>query len=411
MPLIVKDYKWRQSNTFVIIQIPLHGVSSSKVDVFTSPNYIKASFERYFFEAVLLHPITVSESKCTKTSTEVIFELAKCEEKEWEELEVNLPKKEKLELKLKLIEEEHLRFQEECQKKFERKAELKRVAVREQIGIDTQHRNKIEKIKNEEKTNALGDFQEWHRKVEPKIIELNSDDENDFLIKENSSVKKSDKNEFAKINKIITPTCSVNRRNKIKSTVPMPLPRKSATIRVEFTARSFPTPSRESQLAEEEEWLRKQAEVRRSIGFMSEDLRPEEKNPQYLNSKGQEFLKAGNYLGAISAFSFGIKLCNEYPDLYIGRSEAHFKKENFYKCAQDCSTALDLLRPAVQSNLHQRVTCISRRGMALQKLGYLRESINELEVAFKLNPSDTEIKNILMEYKDQFEKNEQKEKQ
>ncbi|KAF5288188.1 hypothetical protein FQA39_LY03956 [Lamprigera yunnana] len=404
MPLIVKDYKWRQSNNFVIIQVPLHGVPTTKVDLLTSPNYIKASFEKYFFEVFLLYSVDVRESKCTTTPDEIIFELSKCELLRWDQLEINLSKKEKQELKQKYIEEEQLKFQEECKKKSDKKHELKKVAVREQINIDTKQRNKIDSIKNEEKTKALGDLKEWNSKSTPKIVEIHSDEEDDESKEEIKPIKS------IRIPPPFTPICSVKRQNKLKLSTLIPLPRKCATLHVDFTPRQFPTPSRESQLAEEEEWLRKQAEVRRTVGFVSEDLRPEEKNPQYMNSKGQEFLKSENYLGAISAFSFGIKLCKEYPDLYVGRSEAHYKKENFFKCAQDCSTALDLLRPAVPSNLDQRVTCIRRRGMALRKMGYLRESVNELEMAVKLKTFDEEIKNSLKEAKEEYEKQQEEQK-
>ncbi|KAF2893988.1 hypothetical protein ILUMI_12184 [Ignelater luminosus] len=388
MPLIVKDFKWRQTEALIIIQVPLHGIHQSKVDLFTSPKYIKASFERYFFEAFLLYEVNISNSKCTLTATDIIFELVKHEDILWDKLEIDVSKKEKLELKKKLIEEEHKNFQNTCKEKYDKNCHLKKVAVQEQIGLDTKQRDLIDKIRNDEKNSALGDLEKWQQKItQPKIIELPSDSED-------SEEEKP----------IIVPkkTTFVRQKKLPVTSDPVPLPRKTATLKVDFTARQFPTPSRESQLEEENEWLRKQAEVRRSIGFVSEDLRPEEKNPQYLKSKGEEFLKAENYLGAISAFSFGIKLTDQFPDLYIGRSEAHFKHGNFYKATQDCSKAIELLRPAVPSNLKERVTCISRRGKALAKMGYFKEGISELEVAIKLCPNDEELKNALVEMKDEL---------
>lgn len=61
---------------------------------------------------------------------------------------------------------------------------------------------------------------------------------------------------------------------------------------------------------------------------MDEDLRAEEKNPDYLLAKGLDFLKHKNYLGALSALSFAIKLSPNYAELYLRRSEVHMLAGN-----------------------------------------------------------------------------------
>lgn len=368
MPIIIKDFDWNQTENTVTIKVPL---KCSKVDLFTSPTYIKCSYEQYFFEVFLSYPVVIEKSKCLLANESIVFELEKCEKKIWDELEIKLPKEEKLALKLKIINEEHNKLQQICTKKVEQKAELKRTAVKEQISLETKQRETIQNIKESEKQNALGDLKVWQ--------------ESTTLPEESSYVET-----------IKAPiTLKSNRENNKTLEKPIPKLRNTSTVEVSFTPREFPTPSRESRLEEENEWLKKQAEARRSVGFVCEDLRPEEKNPQYLKSRGDEFFKSGNYLGAISAYSFGIKLCDKYVDLYIARSRAQFAIGNFHKVIDDCSKALDLMKPEVPANLKERSVCIGRRGAALCKLGLTEHGNNEISAALKLNSGSEELEKII----------------
>ncbi|XP_071565791.1 dynein axonemal assembly factor 4 [Temnothorax nylanderi] len=175
----------------------------------------------------------------------------------------------------------------------------------------------------------------------------------------------------------------------------IPLPRKSGTINVTFSERAFPTPARESAFVEEQEWLSKQAEARRKTGFVVENLRPEEHDPQWLKDKGDDFFKAGNYLAAISAYTHGIKISDKMAALYVNRSAAHYALGNYYRCIDDCSKVLELMEPKCESNKVSRARCHARRGAALCKLSAPQHGIPELEAALKLDPDNKSIKHDL----------------
>ncbi|XP_071650273.1 dynein axonemal assembly factor 4 [Temnothorax longispinosus] len=175
----------------------------------------------------------------------------------------------------------------------------------------------------------------------------------------------------------------------------IPLPRKSGTINVTFSERAFPTPARESAFVEEQEWLSKQAEARRKTGFVVENLRPEEQDPQWLKDKGDDFFKAGNYLAAISAYTHGIKISDKMAALYVNRSAAHYALGNYYRCIDDCSKVLELMEPKCESNKVSRARCHARRGAALCKLSAPQHGIPELEAALKLDPDNKSIKHDL----------------
>lgn len=170
---------------------------------------------------------------------------------------------------------------------------------------------------------------------------------------------------------------------------PSPPPiRKSGTIEIQFSKRNFATPKRESQDPAEQEWLLKASEARKSIGFIPDDLRPEERDPMFLKSKGDEFFTQKNFLAAISAYTTGIKLANKCYELYLNRSAAQFAQGNYQRCAEDCTQALELLVPPVSSNLKSRVQAISRRGAALYKLGFMKQAYDEFVAAVQLDPTD-----------------------
>nr|CAI5862058.1 unnamed protein product [Callosobruchus analis] len=367
MPIVVKDFKWKQTPQNITIQAPIRKVQYNKADIFISSRYVKVTFERYFFEVLLFDKIVTDHSKCTVTDDEVIFELEKEEERDWPLVEPDLPKEEKLELKKQVLEEAYNDVQKRAEQLAGKKSELKRVAVQKQIETDTTVRNRIECIKKDEEKNALGDLEEWRKSVEK------------FRAKQKSSKH---------LRRVETMREKGKIEKKVETKLEEPIPlRTSRTLEVDFTAREFPTPCRESLLEEENQWLAKQAEARRSSGFVSEDIRPEERNPHFIQAKGDEFMKNRNYLGAISAYSYGIKISKNFVDFYIRRAEAHMAVGNMNKVIRDCSSAMELLQPAVPSNQLQRALCTGRRGVALCRLGMLRQGIGELQYSLKLMPN------------------------
>ncbi|VDL89732.1 unnamed protein product [Schistocephalus solidus] len=162
---------------------------------------------------------------------------------------------------------------------------------------------------------------------------------------------------------------------KAKENVPV---RECNTISISFTPRVFPTPQRESMVAEEETWLANQAEHRRYLRQKvcdGGDLSEAEQDPLWLQKKAK---------------------------LYSNRAACYIKTRNFFKALEDSSAALDLLQPPVPQNLRARVRAHVRRAVAFCNLEMLKEGIQEYEAAAKLDPSDESIKQDLANLKDFF---------
>ncbi|XP_076659267.1 dynein axonemal assembly factor 4 [Halictus rubicundus] len=498
--IVIKNYTWRQTLEFVILNVPLRG-NPKNVDLFVVDNYLKVSFPPFILELFLWTEINERESNCIITDQEAIISLQKTKVGvEWPTLEIeNIDKDTKRTYRNQALERAREKAEELEKIRKEKRQHLQREAVKEQININTATLNKIDAIRNAHRKEAMLELEDWRSKAEVpflpevegavqenrkaykpplkwfkddsnrlksraltddevlgtatiteviedevpepekapsnsnenknvddgKIVELKEENENikqknkEETTDDSSSSEDSDENDKSKSvilskKKNSRPgwesvQAAINgklvKRNSIfdEPSKSVPLPRKKGAISVTFSDRKFPTPARESSHLEEQEWLAKQAEARRKIGFDSADLRPEERDPLWLKNKGDEFFKIGNHLAAISAYTYGIKISDKLASLYVNRSAAHYALGNYCRCIEDCSKALELMEPKCESNRESRARCHARRGAALCKLSSPQHGIPELEAARELAPDNESIKRDVLAAKQYFD--------
>lgn len=345
--IIIKDFEWSQTEDEVFIKVPVK--SSPKVDILTNESFIKIHSAPFYFEAFLLNSINEDESQCQKTINEVRFYLKKAEPIHWETLVRTFnDKTEKARVRNEILEKIQEKTKGNLKWKLEQKEKIKRAEVENSIAKDAEVRQSIETMR---KLAVEREMSKVKTKENPKQV-----------------------TEIKQVQQVT------------------PAVRKSASIEIMFSKRSFTTPKRESQDPAEQIWLLKQAEARREIGFVAEDLRPEERDPMFLKEKGDEFFRKNNYLAAISAYTTGVNIAGKCYELYLNRSAAHFAQGNFQRCAEDCTKALELLNPPVSSNLKARTQALARRGAALCKLGFIRQAFDEFVTAIKLDPTNEILK-------------------
>lgn len=158
---------------------------------------------------------------------------------------------------------------------------------------------------------------------------------------------------------------------------------------MELSSREFITPKRESQENAEREWCAKQHQAMHKLtGLSDDDLNSDECDVFWLLKKGHEFLEKRNYLAAVSAFSCGLNVSKDSPDIYLGRARAQYALKNYRRCAEDCSEALEKFKPAVESNLLSRIHCFWLRGKSLISLGMKSYGERELQMAAQLDPQN-----------------------
>ncbi|KAJ8249342.1 hypothetical protein GJAV_G00233760 [Gymnothorax javanicus] len=406
MPLIVQDYSWTQSESMLYISVPLKGIKPGKVDVFAADDYLKVNFPPFLFEVFLFEPIDDDKSVAKIGNGVVILSLHKKKEGIWEHLTLKNGDKDKMrEIRARAM----LKAQEKCEANAKAKAEKtqeeKKYALQSMMKLEDEERARIKQIKQEERERVTAEMEAWKTKQTQKAekeeelqthmicdaekeVELQKriicDAERRQSTPDPTSVPRSTEHKV-----LVKHGC----QNKSKQ-VTLPAPRSCGNIKVKFTPRVFPTALRESRVAEEEEWLKKQAEARRVSGEdlpELNDLKQEERNPDWLKEKGNKLFATGNYLGAVSAYTLAIQLNRNIPALYSNRAACHLKLRNLHKAVEDSSKALSLLTPAVPDNAAARLRAHLRRGSAFCELQLYTEGLQDYQSALKIDPHNEAI--------------------
>ncbi|XP_045438250.1 dynein axonemal assembly factor 4 isoform X2 [Pipistrellus kuhlii] len=391
MPLQVSDYSWQQTESAVFLSVPLRGVSVRDADVFCAENYLKVNFAPFLFEVFLYAPIDDESSQAKIGNDTIVFTLRKKEAVMWEALSVSGVDKEMMQ---RIREKSILKAQERAKEAIEAKAATRRedqkYALNVMMKIEDEERKKIEQIKENERIKATRELEAW-KKQQRKAEEQKRTQREDKLHQQEKQIEEGKKLKHKSFPRNSTTrnlaTKGRNSENifseKLKEDS-IPAPRSTGSIQVNFTPRVFPTALRESRVAEEEEWLHKQAEARRTMNTdipELSDLKEEEKNPEWLKDKGNKLFATENYLAAINAYNLAIRLNNKIPLLYLNRAACHLKLKNLHKAIEDSSKALELLTPPVPDNANARMKAHVRRGTAFCQLELYVEdntSINEI---------------------------------
>ncbi|NXG65358.1 DAAF4 factor, partial [Hemiprocne comata] len=406
MPVWLRECSWRQSASAVYLSLPLRGLRATPANIFCTERYLKVSIPPYLFEAILYAPIDDTNSTAKIGNGVIFFTLYKKEVAMWDSLTlVNANKEELQYLRENAVLKAHEKAKEETEAKKVTKQEHRKYALEATMKLEEAERKRIEDLKEKERQKVTKELELWKKqqkdaekqKKAQKEVELHQEVEQ---LKE----KKKEKMNETRIPNEGTSKITLKPAKGCHGSYSMfsdnlkdeqlPAPRSAATIKVNFTSRVFPTALRESRVAEEEEWLHKQAEARRTVSAdlsELEDLKEEEKNPDWLKDKGNKMFATGNYLAAVNAYNLAVQLNNQLPLLYLNRAACHLKLKNLHKAIEDSSKALELLTPPVPDNESARVKAYVRRGTAFCQLELYTEGLQDYEAALKIDPKNKTI--------------------
>ncbi|NWY60985.1 DAAF4 factor, partial [Chionis minor] len=406
MPVWLREHRWRQTAAAVYLSLPVRGLRVTPANIFCTDRYLKVSIPPFLFEAILYADIDDANSTAKIGNGIIFFTLYKKEAAMWDSLTLANASKEKLQyLRENAVLKAHEKAKEETESKKVTKQEHKKYALEATMKLEEAERKRIEDLKEKERQKVTKELELWKKQQEDAEKQKRVQKEGE-LHQEVEQLKEKKKE---KMNKTRIPNEGTSKM-RLKATKgchgsrtmfsedlkeeQLPAPRSAATIKINFTSRVFPTALRESRVAEEEEWLRKQAEARRTVSAdlsELEDLKEEEKNPDWLKDKGNKMFATGNYLAAVNAYNLAVRLNNKLPLLYLNRAACHLKLRNLHKAIEDSSKALELLTPPVPDNESARVKAHVRRGTAFCQLELYTEGLQDYEAALKIDPKNKTI--------------------
>ncbi|XP_026876598.2 dynein assembly factor 4, axonemal isoform X1 [Electrophorus electricus] len=392
MPLIVKDYTWTQTETTVYISIPLKAVKTANVDVLCTDEYLKVSFPPYLFEAFFFQPIEDDKSVAKIGNGAAVFTLPKKESGLWEHLCRSIDKDKQRENREEAVLKTQEKSAEKSKAKATRTQQEKKYTLETMMKLEEEERASIQRMKDEECARATVELEAWKEK-QRKMVE-----EEEARRRMQGTTTHNDKH----VHQLKKPTEAhvlrtggeVSCRRELGRAAST-APREAGCIKISFTPRVFPTALRESRVPEEQEWLRKQVEARRAANAdlaQLEDLKEEERNPDWLKDKGDAFFRLGNYQAAVNAYDLAIKLNRHIPALFSNRAACHLKMRNLHKAIEDSSRAMELLTPAVADNAAARMKAHVRRGTAFCELELYVEGLQDYQAALQIDPHNQALR-------------------
>ena len=147
MPILIKDYTWSETESQVTLTVPLKGVKQNKADIFSSNSYIKINFPPYFFEVQLYRPVI--EDQCTVRigNGVILFTLVKEEKGIWGQLFSEEDKESMIEKRKVAVDHAQKQAEQDRAEKAKKKRDEEQFAIKKQMKLDEEERERIEKEK------------------------------------------------------------------------------------------------------------------------------------------------------------------------------------------------------------------------------------------------------------------------
>lgn len=199
-----------------------------------------------------------------------------------------------------------------------------------------------------------------------------------------------------------------------------PAPRTSAgVVQVGFTTRLFPTPLRESKVADESAWImknRRHLHKNKSLvgrlpaakqGLRGAEELPldiSESDPVWLKGRGDDLYRGGDFLAAVNAYTAALDADPQAAACLSNRAACYLRlsgagkgngrgssgQEYASACVADCGAAFGILQTLPETGPSQG-RALARRSLAYRELGQYCCSLEDCRAALVFNPGDAQL--------------------
>ena len=413
--MLTGTYSYTETTTNVTLTIPLKGTSPQALDVLLTKATLRVSFLPFLIDLCLAHDVDDVNSKAVLKDGILTITLFKLESKLWGDLLYDGTKDEIANRRDVALAERTARVQRQHQEVLNQKAEEERMTLRTQMALEENERQMIDDKKAEEKQaaeqelyKAFVEMEVAKQKKEPEGVDdiaASSDATSTVPAVDDASATGSDEGKESADAPAATRTSTSSvsfTRSADETSISLPPPRKAVRSTFKHTPRLFKTPSRESTMKQEKEFLAKnRSHLHASI--TGKDVA--ESDPMWLLQKGDKFLSNGDYRSAINAYSSALETDDTLTQALSNRATCHLHLRSYDLCKADCSAALALLEKGNAGTSHTsscittgnqeictsklKVTLLRTRSVARIHLGEYQGSIDDkIKVKARLGPDD-----------------------
>ncbi|KAL7544394.1 hypothetical protein ACHAWF_007776 [Thalassiosira exigua] len=331
------EYAWSEADDHIVVQIPLKGVSPKKVDVFTASTILKVSYAPFLLDLNLLGEIDEDRSRAVLKNGTLRICLFKRDIRSWGQLCFEGSKELVKQRRQRSLKERDDRVRKQMEKVASKKVEEERMVLRKHMELEEKERRRLDQVKATEKRQAEDAMHDAFSRIQKDEVP-DRQPVKKVQIKEPTTVD----TRIIGANDEPPQDCKEEQQENEPG---MPPPRKPVRATFRHTPRLFKTPSRESTVKQEQEFIAKnRSNLKKNALLNGVDVG--DADPAWLNAKGDEFYGKGDFRSAINAYTEALEADGTMVRTLGNRAACYLDLREGPYCIEDCLEALKLMDSA-----------------------------------------------------------------